>query len=131
MPQHGFFLCHPERTRRILAVSKEERLFVTAFLRMTKRKKAGKILRRFAPQNDIDGRRFGKNSKISVRYSHYFKKEKTITTAPRTTSTMPVARLRVFGSALFAKMAAILAQRKVKATHSARMSQSGEPPMEK
>ena len=34
-PKQGFFPCHPERTRRIFAVSKEKRFFVTAFLRMT------------------------------------------------------------------------------------------------
>ena len=36
MLKSGFLPCHPERKRRILAVSKEKRFFVTAFLRMTK-----------------------------------------------------------------------------------------------
>ena len=44
---------------------------------------------------------------------------------------MPVALLRVLGVALFAKTAAILAQMNVKTTHSASMSQSGEPHIEK
>ena len=35
MPKHGFFLCHPERKRRIFAPSIEKRFFVTSFLRMT------------------------------------------------------------------------------------------------
>ena len=35
IPNQGFFPCHPERTRRIFAVSKEKRFFVTSFLRMT------------------------------------------------------------------------------------------------
>ena len=35
MTNQGFFLCHPERTRRIFAVSIEKRFFVTSFLRMT------------------------------------------------------------------------------------------------
>ena len=35
MPNQGFFLCHPERMRRIFAVSVEKRFFVTSFLRMT------------------------------------------------------------------------------------------------
>ena len=50
---------------------------------------------------------------------------------PKTTRTIPVARLSVLGAALFAKTAAILAQMNVKTTHSASMSQSGEPPIEK
>ena len=35
MPKHGFFLCHPERKRRIFAPSIEKGFFVTMFLRMT------------------------------------------------------------------------------------------------
>ena len=35
MPNQGFFLCHPERNRRIYAASIEKGFFVTAFLRMT------------------------------------------------------------------------------------------------
>ena len=62
---------------------------------------------------------------------YYLKNENPITTTPRMTSTIPVARLSVLGVALFAKTAAILAQMKVNITHNARMSQSGEPPIEK
>ena len=53
------------------------------------------------------------------------------TTMPRTTSTIPVARLSVFGAALFANTAAIRAQRSVNTTHSASTVQSGAPPMAK
>ena len=35
MRKQGSFACHPERQRRILAVSKEERFFVASLLRMT------------------------------------------------------------------------------------------------
>ena len=35
MPNQGFFLCHPERKRRIFAASIEKGSFVTSFLRMT------------------------------------------------------------------------------------------------
>nr|DAV92084.1 MAG TPA: hypothetical protein [Caudoviricetes sp.] len=50
---------------------------------------------------------------------------------PSTTSTTPVARLRVLGCARLAKTAAIRAQMSVKTTHSAHVSVSGNPPMAK
>ena len=43
----------------------------------------------------------------------------------------PVAWFNVFGSALFAKIAATLAHRKVKSMHNAITNQSGEPPIRK
>lgn len=52
-------------------------------------------------------------------------------TAPNTTSTIPVALLRVFGDALLANTAAILAQRNVNTTHSVKTTQSGGPLMAK
>ncbi len=57
--------------------------------------------------------------------------EKTMITMPSTTSTAPVARLRVFGVALLANRAAILAHMKVNSTQSPNISQSGVPPMVK
>ena len=50
---------------------------------------------------------------------------------PKITSTMPVARFKVLGSALLANTAAILAQIKVNKTHKIRMVRSGAPPMPK
>ena len=50
---------------------------------------------------------------------------------PSITSTMPVARFKVFADALFAKTAAILAQRSVNAIHKSSTNQSGFPPMAK
>ena len=51
--------------------------------------------------------------------------------APRITSTTPVARFSVLGSALLANTAATRAQIRVKTTHSASTVQSGAPPMVK
>ena len=50
---------------------------------------------------------------------------------PSITSTIPVARFKVFADALFAKTAAILAQRSVNAIHKISTNQSGFPPMAK
>ena len=50
---------------------------------------------------------------------------------PSRTSTIPVARLRVFGSALLANSAAMRAQSRVKQTHIIRTVQSGAPQMAK
>ena len=50
---------------------------------------------------------------------------------PSITSTIPVARFKVFADALFAKTAAILAQRSVNAIHKSSTNQSGFPPMAK
>ena len=47
------------------------------------------------------------------------KAEKDSTTTPRTTRTMPVARFKVLGVALFAKTAAILAHSSVNRMHPA------------
>lgn len=54
-----------------------------------------------------------------------------MTAMPRITSTAPVARLSVFGAALLANRAAILAHMKVNSTQSPNTSQSGVPPMVK
>ena len=69
-------------------------------------------------------------------YSYIFKKnqlrsENANTTMPSITSTIPVARFKVFADALFAKTAAILAQRSVNAIHKSSTNQSGFPPMAK
>ena len=50
---------------------------------------------------------------------------------PKTTRTIPVARLRVFGCALLAKTAAILAHKNVNATHRHKIRISGKPPIAK
>ena len=57
--------------------------------------------------------------------------ENANTTMPSITSTIPVARFKVFADALFAKTAAILAQRSVNAIHKSSTNQSGFPPMAK
>ena len=57
--------------------------------------------------------------------------ENAMTAMPSTTSTAPVARLRVLGVALLANRAAILAHMKVNSTQSTNISQSGVPPMVK
>ena len=54
-----------------------------------------------------------------------------MTTMPSTTSTIPVARLRVLASALLAKTAAMRAHSRVKPTQSTQTCQSGAPPMAK
>ena len=54
-------------------------------------------------------------------------REKSITTAPSTTRTTPVARLRVLGEALLANTAAIRAQINVNTTHKTKTVQSGAP----
>ena len=69
-------------------------------------------------------------------HSYIFKKnqlrsENANTTMPSITSTIPVARFKVFADALFAKTAAILAQRSVNAIHKSSTNQSGFPPMAK
>ena len=50
-------------------------------------------------------------------------------TAPRMTRTRPVARFKVFGSALLAKTAAIRAHSKVKTTQRMNTNGSGIPPI--
>ena len=57
--------------------------------------------------------------------------ENAITTTPNITRITPVARFNVFGVALLANTAAILAQRNVKITHKIHTDQSGVPPMAK
>ena len=54
---------------------------------------------------------------------------KPIITIPSMTSTTPVARFRVFGCALFAKSAAILAHIRVKRMHNIQIVISGSPPI--
>lgn len=54
-----------------------------------------------------------------------------MTTTPRMTRMMPVARLRVLASALLAKTAAMRAHSRVKPTQSTQTCQSGAPPMAK
>ena len=54
-----------------------------------------------------------------------------MTTTPRTTRTIPVARLSVLGEALFANTAAILAQISVNTMHSIITRISGVPPIAK
>ena len=63
--------------------------------------------------------------------SSYDNKENTITTTPRVQRTTPVALFRVLGDALFAKIAAVLAHRKVKTTHKANTVRSGLLPIAK
>ena len=65
------------------------------------------------------------------RQAVYVNAENRKITIPSTTSTTPVARFRVFGSALFANTAAILAQIKVKTTHRINTGISGIPPIAK
>ncbi len=52
-------------------------------------------------------------------------------TTPKITKIIPVARFKVFGVALFANKAAILAQRNVKTIQRIQMSKSGVPPIAK
>ena len=54
-----------------------------------------------------------------------------MTTTPRMTRMMPVARLRVLASALLAKTAAMRAHSRVNTTQSAQTCQTGAPPMAK
>ena len=56
---------------------------------------------------------------------------KPMTTTPRMTRMIPVARLRVLASALLAKTAAMRAHSRVKTTQSTQTYQSGAPPMAK
>lgn len=63
--------------------------------------------------------------------SPYANTENNNTTIPSNTSMIPVARFNVFGVALFAKTAAILAHIRVKSTHNISTVQSGAPPMAK
>ena len=81
----------------------------------------------FPPQKN----RAGLRTPCSVHLMLQVKILNPSTTMPRTTSTIPVARLSVFGAALFANTAAIRAQRSVNTTHSASTVQSGAPPMAK
>ena len=61
----------------------------------------------------------------------YFSTENPKITIPSTTSTIPVARFNVFGSALLANKAAMRAQINVNITHSPKTVQSGVPPIVK
>lgn len=57
--------------------------------------------------------------------------ENSSTTIPKTTKMTPVTLFRVFGVALFAKTAAILAQIRVNTIQSTYTVTSGSPPMAK
>lgn len=57
--------------------------------------------------------------------------EKRSTTIPKITRMTPVTLFKVFGVALFANIAATLAQIKVKITHRIKTNQSGIPPIAK
>ena len=57
--------------------------------------------------------------------------EKDITTIPKITRMTPVTRFKVFGVALFANTAAILAHNRVKRTQRIQTVQSGMPPIAK
>ncbi len=59
------------------------------------------------------------------------KAEKDSTTTPRTTRTMPVARFKVLGVALFANTAAILAHNSVNRMQAIQIKGSGIPPIVK
>ena len=72
-----------------------------------------------------------KSQEASQHYFSQVSSLNSITTAPRTTSTTPVARFSVFGVALLANMAAIRAHTSVNTTHSQNTVQSGAPPMAK
>lgn len=68
---------------------------------------------------------------VKRKSENYLKKLNAIITTPKTTRTIPVARLRVFGCALLAKTAAILAHKNVNATHRHKIRISGKPPIAK
>ena len=63
--------------------------------------------------------------------SPYAIAENNITTIPSSTNMTPVAQINVFGVALYAKTAAMLAHIRVKSTHNISTVQSGAPPMAK
>ena len=74
---------------------------------------------------------FSKSHPTSRHLLLYPNTENAITATPSTTRITPVARFRVFGVALLANTAAILAHSRVNRTQRMNTVQSGAPPMAK